>query len=106
MSDACVTDSFARAKEAWSGLIRSPYPDGGASSRSYPPVQNLRHGRGVVNPGARRRTSMQRRVKALRMQNQIISFGHFNDLDAHDDSTLYQKEEPPQAVSANAMPGD
>src|SRR4249920_2797540 len=46
MSDACVTDSFARAKEAWSGLIRSPYPDGGASSGSYPPVQSLGHGRG------------------------------------------------------------
>jgi hypothetical protein len=46
MSDACVTDSFARAKEAWSGSIRSPYPDGGASSGSYPPVQSLRHGRG------------------------------------------------------------
>src|SRR5262245_15118548 len=38
MSGACVTDSFARAKEAWSGSIRSPYPDGGASSGSYPPV--------------------------------------------------------------------
>jgi hypothetical protein len=46
MSDACVTDSFARAKEAWSGSIRSPYPDGGASSGSYPPVQSLGHGRG------------------------------------------------------------
>lgn len=45
-SDACVTDSFARAKEAWSGSIRSPYPDGGASSGSYPPVRSLRHGRG------------------------------------------------------------
>lgn len=44
--------------------------------------------------------------KALRMQNQMLFFGHFKDLDAHDDSTLYQKEEPPQAVSANAMPGD
>src|SRR5438445_13555502 len=46
MSDACVTDSFARAKEAWSGSIRSPYPDGGASSGSYPPIESLRHGRG------------------------------------------------------------
>jgi hypothetical protein len=27
-------------------------------------------------------------------------------LDAHDDNTLYQKGEPPQAVSGNAMPGD
>jgi hypothetical protein len=44
--------------------------------------------------------------KALRMQNQMMFLGHFKDLDAHDDSTLYQKEEPPQAVSANAMPGD
>ena len=50
MSDACVTDSFARAKEAWSGSIRSPYPDGGASSGSYPPVQSLRHGRGRCQP--------------------------------------------------------
>jgi hypothetical protein len=33
MSEACVTDSFARAKEAWSGSIRSPYPDGGRKQR-------------------------------------------------------------------------
>ena len=44
--------------------------------------------------------------KALRMQNQMMFLGHFKDLGAHDDSTLYQKEEPPQAVSGNAMPGD
>src|SRR5665213_127758 len=44
--------------------------------------------------------------KALRMQKQMMFLGHFKDLTAHDDTTLYQKEEPPQAVSANAMPGD
>lgn len=44
--------------------------------------------------------------KALRMQKQMTFFGHFKNLDAHDDSTLYQKEEPPQVVSTNAMPGD
>lgn len=36
----------------------------------------------------------------------MMFLGHFKDLGAHDDSTLYQKEEPPQAVSGNAMPGD
>jgi hypothetical protein len=33
-------------------------------------------------------------------------FGRFRDLDAHDDSTLYQKEEPPQHLGVNALAGD
>ena len=46
MPGACVADAFARAKEAWSGSIRSPCPKGSASSGSYPPAENLRHRRG------------------------------------------------------------
>jgi len=45
MSDACVADPFARAKEALIGPIHSPYPGRGASSGSYPPGRNLRRGR-------------------------------------------------------------
>jgi hypothetical protein len=38
MSGACVTDSFARAKGAGSGSIRSPYPGGAqAAGRIHPP---------------------------------------------------------------------
>jgi len=44
--------------------------------------------------------------KALRMQNQMMFFGHFKDLDAHDDLTLYQKEEPPQASQLQCNAGD
>jgi hypothetical protein len=31
--------------------------------------------------------------------------GRFLDLDAHDDSTMYKKEEPPQHIGARALPG-
>jgi hypothetical protein len=33
-------------------------------------------------------------------------FGAFLDLDAHDDSILYSKEEPPRVVSGRRLPGD
>lgn len=44
--------------------------------------------------------------RALREQNDLMFMGHFKDLETHDDSTLYQKEEPPQALSGKPMPGD
>src|SRR5215472_15652802 len=51
MSDACVTDSFARAKEAWSGLIRSPYPDGAQAAGRIHPLKVCVTAAAVVNPG-------------------------------------------------------
>ena len=33
-------------------------------------------------------------------------FGRFYDLDDHDDSTLYRKEEPPQHIGTNCLVGD
>src|SRR5262245_29232548 len=51
MSDACVTDSFARAKEAWSGSIRSPYPDGAQAAGRIHPLKVCVTAAAVVNPG-------------------------------------------------------
>src|SRR5215510_8353934 len=51
MSDACVTDSFARAKEAWSGSIRSPYPDGAQAAGRIHPLKVCVTTAAVVNPG-------------------------------------------------------
>src|SRR5215468_812824 len=51
MSDACVTDSFARAKEAWSGLIRSPYPMGAQAAGRIHPLKVCVTAAAVVNPG-------------------------------------------------------
>jgi hypothetical protein len=36
----------------------------------------------------------------------IEFYGRYKDLDAHDDRTLYQKEEPPQHIGRHALPGD
>jgi hypothetical protein len=33
-------------------------------------------------------------------------FGRYKDLDKHDDSNTYSKEEPPQHIGNNALPGD
>ena len=33
-------------------------------------------------------------------------YGRFKNLTAHDDSTLYEKEEPPQHIGAKSLPGD
>ena len=43
--------------------------------------------------------------KALRDQDRLEYFGHFLDLEAHDDSQPYQKTEPPAHVSQRAIPG-
>lgn len=43
--------------------------------------------------------------RALRDQTALEYFGHFVDLEAHDDSQPYQKEEPPARVSQRALPG-
>lgn len=37
--------------------------------------------------------------RALKDQTTFDTFGAFLDLDDHDDSTLYQKEEPPSSAS-------
>lgn len=43
--------------------------------------------------------------RALKEQPAFHTFGAFLDLDAHDDATLYQKEEPPSSVSGRTMSG-
>lgn len=47
-----------------------------------------------------------RSLLALHQQDPRINFlGHFLDLDAHDDSTLYSKEDPPRAISGRHITG-
>ena len=41
--------------------------------------------------------------RTLLEQDQLTHFGRFKDLDDHDDSTLYSKEEPPQSVSGKHL---
>lgn len=43
--------------------------------------------------------------KALRKQKALVFFGSFPDLDEHDDSRLYTKEEPPSSVSGMTITG-
>jgi hypothetical protein len=43
--------------------------------------------------------------RALKSQKLLEYFGAFNDLDAHDDSTMYSKEEPPSTLSGRPIPG-
>ena len=43
--------------------------------------------------------------KALQGQESMHFLGAFQDLDAHDDSSLYSKEEPPTTVSGRMMSG-
>lgn len=43
--------------------------------------------------------------RALGEQEVLEPFGAFLDLDDHDDSTLYSKEEPPSAMGAKKIPG-
>lgn len=42
--------------------------------------------------------------RALKGQSRLNFLGHFNDLDEHDDSSLYSKEEPPSGLSGNLIP--
>ena len=44
--------------------------------------------------------------RALRKQEKPDFLGHFRDLDDHDDSSRYSKEEPPQSLSGNSLSGD
>lgn len=44
--------------------------------------------------------------RALSTQTSLHFFGGFPDLNVHDDSTLYRKEEPPRVVSGRALPGE
>jgi hypothetical protein len=44
-------------------------------------------------------------VRALKEQTELTYFGDFIDLDDHDDSHLYRKEEPPASVSGRRIPG-
>jgi hypothetical protein len=43
--------------------------------------------------------------RALRSQNVFQFFGEYPDLDAHDDGTLYTKEEPPKTLSGRSAGG-
>ncbi|MCZ8260669.1 MAG: hypothetical protein O9333_11140 [Beijerinckiaceae bacterium] len=43
--------------------------------------------------------------RALMQLDGLEFYGRFRDLDEHDDSTLYAKEEPPQHVGNRALPG-
>jgi hypothetical protein len=43
--------------------------------------------------------------RALATQDAIPFLGGFPDLESHDDSTLYAKEEPPRLVSGRSLPG-
>jgi hypothetical protein len=43
--------------------------------------------------------------RALQAQSQLNFFGFFEDLGAHDDSTLYRKEEPPSTISGRHLGG-
>jgi hypothetical protein len=44
--------------------------------------------------------------RALRQIPQGDFYGRYKDLDAHDDSTMYSKEEPPQHIGNKALTGD
>jgi hypothetical protein len=44
--------------------------------------------------------------RALSAIDDLDFSGRFKDLDAHDDSTLYAKEEPPQHIGTRSLPGD
>jgi hypothetical protein len=44
--------------------------------------------------------------RALQTQTNLEYFGHFPDLDTHDDSTLYRKVEPPSFLSGRQISGE
>jgi hypothetical protein len=44
--------------------------------------------------------------RALRQLPNADFYGRFKDLDAHDDSTMYSKEEPPQHIGNKELTGD
>ena len=44
--------------------------------------------------------------RALLLQDTLDHLGSFTNLDNHDDSLLYSKEEPPQSLSGKRLSGD
>ncbi|MCH8097022.1 MAG: hypothetical protein IID53_08080 [Proteobacteria bacterium] len=44
--------------------------------------------------------------RAFCSQETLETFGRFHDLETHDDSTLFRKEEPPTGISGREIPGD
>lgn len=44
-------------------------------------------------------------LRALRNQDTLEFFGNFPDLETHDDSSLYTKEEPPSSLSGRSLDG-
>jgi hypothetical protein len=44
--------------------------------------------------------------RALSTQNRLDFFGHYLGLDDHSDDQLYQKDEPPSAISGRRIPGN
>lgn len=44
--------------------------------------------------------------RALLEQDELEYLGSFKNLDEHDDSSLYKKEEPPQSLSGRSLEGD
>ena len=44
--------------------------------------------------------------RALLLQEELEYFGRFKDLNEHDDSILFSKEEPPQSISGRELDGD
>src|SRR5215470_4254865 len=79
MSDACVTDSFARAKEAWSGLIRSPYPDGAQAAGRIHPLKVCVTAAAVVNPGCALTDFNAEEAAGSPLSDRVIRYGSLRD---------------------------
>lgn len=43
--------------------------------------------------------------RALKKQDELFFLGNFSDLNKHDDSKLYHKEEPPRSISGRSLAG-
>ncbi len=71
-------------------------------NEQLPVFRALRHG----NTGSRVGQCLEIAIyKALQRQNNLEYLGSFTNLDDHDDSQLYSKEEPPQSVSGRRLHG-
>ena len=67
-----------------------------------PVYRAFRHG----NLGARMGQSLEIAIyRALQRQDNLDYLGSFTDLDDHDDSKMYAKEEPPQTLSGRRLDG-
>ncbi len=63
---------------------------------------------GTIQRGFTRRLGQSAEIavyRALKEQKEFSYFGSYMELDEHDDSTLYSKEEPPSTVSGLRLPG-